>query len=353
MEAGLEPSCEGWLPLLAPHLPASLIEPAALGRLGSLMACLPATVSGAIEIRLGAATGPVDLSVRVDHPGEARSIARRLPLGDVERFLLHWERQRDTNLPFVWLEFDLPETGAEPRAPLAIPRIGEQAPEGWLLDTLLPTLREEAPAAPQLATIRRALSGLPAGARCCYVFDLRPRGTEAIRLSFSGLAAAAMPERLEQLDRPDLARSLAPALPLVEGADRREINFDVDDKGAIEPRIGLEISYATWPGRDPRWPRLFDRLVEAGLCQPEKRDALLAWPGHDSRRTAPDLWPAPSALADSHLVRWISHVKLVCVPDQAIEAKVYLLFGLWTRGRDGRLKEGATGLEAAAGTAVA
>ena len=157
-----------------------------------------------------------------------------------------------------------------------------------------------------------------------------------------------MPGFLEKVGRPDLAQPVAEALPFMAESDRRELNFDVDGEGNIAPRVGLEISFAAWPGSDPRWPRLFDRLVAAKLCEDTKRLAAFAWPGHDSRQTAPGVWPAAAAYAKSHLLRWISHVKLVCVPGRAMEAKVYLVFGLWTRGRDGRLKEGPAGLEATA-----
>jgi hypothetical protein len=344
-DANPEPACDQWLPLLAAHLPASLVAPEARDRLAGLMPHLPATASEAIEIPLGSGDRQVDLGVRVSHPAEARWIARWIRPADAGRFLLSWAEKPDPGVQFLWLEFDLPSTGADPRAPLLIPHIGRHVSEDGLLNGVLRSLRRSPPTPPQLATVRRALGSLPPGSHCSYVFDLRPRGTEAVRLSFANLTAAAMREWLVQLGRPDLARAAQEAAGFVEEADRCDMSFDIDTDGAIGPRVGIEISFGTWPGKDQRWPRLFDRLVDTELCSAPKREAVLAWSGYDSRKTAPALWPPAPLFANSYLVRWISHVKLVCVPGCPMEAKVYLLFGLWTRGPEGRLKEGAAGLD--------
>ena len=57
------------------------------------------------------------------------------------------------------------------------------------------------------------------------------------------------------------------------------------------PRVGMEGSFSRLPRREPRWRELLDRLVARGLCPPEKRDALLAWPGYDTFWSASGAWP--------------------------------------------------------------
>lgn len=346
MGANLGFNCRAWLPLLTPHLPEHLVDSASLERLADLMECLPGTVLGAIEVRLEPGQGPVDLGIRLSTPGEARQMASRsLPL-HVREYLLHWARTHDSLLPYTWLEFDLPTVGADP-APVLISRIAQRTDPDWLLDVLLPALRGRPPYPAQRAMLLRALEGLPEQAWCCYAFDLQSRGTEAVRLSFSGVRPHSMPDQLKQLGRPDLAQALSAAVTMTKDNGLFELNFEVDADAEIRSRVGFEMSFKQWPGNDPKWQDLFVRLVDAGLCAPEKGEAALAWSGYDSPRRAPGLWPEREELARTFLVRWISHVKLVCIPGQPLEAKAYLLFALWTRSPQGRLKEGAAGLESA------
>jgi hypothetical protein len=61
-----------------------------------------------------------------------------------------------------------------------------------------------------------------------------------------------------------------------------------------------------------------DHLVKCGLCLPERRDALLAWPGYEVRTLRHELWP-------SWLIRRVNCVKLVHEPDREAQAKAYLL----------------------------
>ena len=49
------------------------------------------------------------------------------------------------------------------------------------------------------------------------------------------------------------------------------------------------------PGREPRWGALLDHLVANGLCTPEKREALLSYPGYTDEETATVPWPAGAA----------------------------------------------------------
>jgi hypothetical protein len=333
-------ACDRWFSLLAPHLPGDVADRAALERLQVVMAGLPGSVSGAIEIRLGASEKSVDLAVRISNPAEARQIAAWIQPDYVQQFLSDWAREPDPRIPFLWLEFDLPPQEADLHSPLMISRIVREAEPLWLVEDLLPAIRGRALTPSQRQLALRSLEELSGRAYCCYAFDLQARGTDLFRLSFTDLMPADMPSYLERLGRPDLAREILLALELVPDGDLYEMNFDVNARAEIGSRIGIEVSFQKWPGRDPRWEALLDRLTAEGLCCPEKRSAVLSWFGYDSPRIARDRWPLVSGPPDAFLIRWISHFKLACLPGRSLEAKAYLSFGLWTRSSDGRLKEG-------------
>jgi hypothetical protein len=121
---------------------------------------------------------------------------------------------------------------------------------------------------------------------------------------------------------PHTVKPVEEIVPLFEGVERIHLSFDIGEE--ISPRIGIEGSFLRLPHRETRWAELFERLIERGLCSPEKRDAALAWPGYDSFRTARDRWPA-GAGSRNVCVRSLSHVKVVSRPEREPEAKVYLL----------------------------
>jgi hypothetical protein len=223
-----------------------------------------------------------------------------------------------------WLEFDLARgrSGAGLPAPVVCAEVERGSDPVQVLDELFPHLD----AAWRTRTLH-CLAEIPPPARLLYLFDLSPRGTPALRLEILGLAPEAAPTR-RYLDKvaPQLAPVVAAAAPLVAGAERPHLSFDVGPDG-IGARAGLEASFVKWPHREPRWRELFDRLVEHGLCAPEKRDAVFAWPGQETFWSAPARWPAAAAGTRGVCVRALSHVKIVARPGRAPEAKVYLLFG--------------------------
>ena len=108
--------------------------------------------------------------------------------------------------------------------------------------------------------------------------------------------------------------------------------------------MGIEASFPGWTGEGSPWPGLLARLVEAGLCSPEKRAAALVWSGYDSARRRPDAWPVAAVGEGGFLVRWLSHVKLVCGPATA-GGRLCLLFGYHVRMPGGRLVLGGHAAE--------
>ena len=325
----MQPVCDDWLAFVRPWLAPALVDETAYERLRGVARRLPGDGLAALEIRLAAGSGPVDLSLKLSEPSHVRGVADALP-SPHRQLLRRWEAGELPSIPSLWLEFDL-DLAAD-RSPDVLPdpvvcaEIASGADSGWIVDTLLPEMRGAPLGSHQRELAWRVLSAVPSPARPLYVFDLSPRGADAIRLEILGLQLEALPGFLGGV-APDLAPAVAAAAPLLSGTERPHLSLDVTHEG-IAPRAGLEASFVRGPHREPRWKNLFDRLIERGLCDPGKREAVFAWPGQESFWAAPGRWPAETAGTHGICVRAVSHVKLVVHPGRAPEAKVYLLFGL-------------------------
>jgi hypothetical protein len=314
-----------WLGVLAPRLVPPLFDPEMVGRLRRLAMRLPGGCQGTLETRLSPGAAPVDLSLRLRTADEARDLAARLP--SMEGFLLRWAAGALAPVRSIWLEFDLDREpdGDRPPAPVVCAKLPHGIDPGWLTDTLLPALQGRPLPAGQRALILACLEALPASASLLYIFSLRARGSEAIRLEIFGLEPAAMLGYLRSL-APETASAVEEVSTIFAGVERLHLSFDVT--AAILPRIGIEGSYPHQPSREPRWATFFERLVRRGLCAPEKRDAALAWPGYDTFWTVPERWPVAEIGPGGFCVRALSHLKVVCAPGREPEAKAYLIFGV-------------------------
>lgn len=313
-----------WLGVLEPRLVEPFFGPATVERLRRVAAGLPGECQGTLETRLAPEGGPVDLSLRLRTAAEAHGLAARLP--SVEGFLLRWSEGALAPVRSAWLEFDLDreQEGAGLPAPVVCAKLPKEAEAGWITDTLLRALQGRPLPAGQRTRILSCLRSLPSAASLLYVFSLRARGSDAIRLEIFGLEPAAMLGYLRSL-APETVPAVAEISTIFEGVERLHLSFDVTD--AVLPRIGIEGSFPRQPAREPRWEAFFARLVRRGLCSPEKRDAALAWPGYDTFWTAAGRWPITELGARGLCLRTLSHLKVVCRPDHEPEAKAYLVFG--------------------------
>lgn len=324
----MRPVCDDWLTFVRPRLAPALVDETAYERLRGVARRLPGDGLAALEIRLAAGSGPVDLSLKLSEPSRVRGLADALP-SPHRQLLRRWEAGELPAVTSFWLEFDLDfaadcASGGLP-APVVCAEIASGAEPDWVVETLLPEMRGTPLDSHQKELALRVLTAVPPPARPLYAFDLSPRGSDAIRLEILGLEPEAMPDFLGRV-APDLAPAVAAAASLFAGAERPHLSLDITPEG-IAPRAGLEASFVRGPHREPRWKDLFDRLIDQGLCDPEKREAVFAWPGQESFWAAPGRWPAETAGLHGICVRAVSHVKLVVRPGRAPEAKVYLLFG--------------------------
>lgn len=310
------PTCRDWLSVLRPHLKEPLFPPCAVDRLFSAAGDLPGDCLGILEARLGSAPAPIDLSIRLLDSTQARRMAERVSSPHLRSFLARWPE----GIRSVWLEFDLDR---EPD-PVPCAKLTPEASPFWIADSLLPLLHGRPLAERQRDRFLSCHCEIPTSGRLLYVFSLHPRGIDAVRMEIYGLEPGKILDYLGRI-APDSLPQVSEIAPLFEGVERIHLSFDTAPEGVL-PRIGLEGSFPHLPRHEPRWKELFGRLTERGLCSPEKRDTILAWPGYETFWTAPTAWPVEAVGARGFCVRGLSHVKVVCHPDREPEAKAYLSF---------------------------
>ncbi len=262
--------------------------------------------------------GPIDLSLRVKEPDEALRLAQIALPSRIRSFLSRWAGADASLSPVhsIWLEFDLDREEEGLPAPLVCAKLFPDAAPERLTGSLFPALQGKPLIPGQRELVERCHRAIPAPAYLLYAFSLLARGSNAVRLEIFGLDPAGIVSYLETV-APEAVPWVAGEAALFEGVERIHLSLDLGEE--VLPRIGIEGSFARLPGREPRWRELFERLVSRGLCDPGKRDAMLAWAGSDS-------WPA-----GGFCFRKPSHVKVVCRPGREPEAKAYLLFGYLPR----------------------
>lgn len=330
----------------------SLVAEGAWHGIRALAALLPAPLVRAfyLECRLHADMAPVDWIVRVEEPGRdilaGRNPRLRLPESlrmdpvwtQVARLCAAWadEPLLRRVVSHLWLEFDLglgppPPGGSVPR-PSVFAAIDQRAVKGlgasgWslLLDQLVQHLGADDAGSPaRHRALRAVLARLPADAEIPYVGFMLARPVPAVRIYLLGGTPASIAERMHGLGWPG-ARSEVTALlerfgglPVGVAPEISMAHLDVDRD--VLPRAGIEFRFARRPqlsGTLAETPFL-ERLVELGLCTGEKRDGMLAWPGHSVGVLPHELWR-------SVIARRVNCVKLLHEPGRPPEAKGYLL----------------------------
>jgi hypothetical protein len=316
------PSLNEWLAVVEPHLAVTLVGEMAQRRLTNAARYLPADCRGIIEVRLAPGEMAADLSVRLDQPDQALRMVAQLREPHIREFLTRWAEKEGSREP-VWLEFDLHSDSPCLPSPLVIAALPLQVDPVELADSLLPALHGKGLSVAQKETVLLCARALPSSANIMYAFSLRSRPDEPVRLDFVRLGEE---ERREFLARvaPHLGPLMEELAPHMAGTERPHLSFDIGS--VISSRVGMDGSFILQPNREPRWTELLDRLVERGLCTPEKRDGVLAWAGYDSLRTAPEQWPAESRGANNFCVRALSHIKIVGEVGRPPHAKAYLAF---------------------------
>jgi hypothetical protein len=350
---------------VSPYLSEALVSPASRADLESLARLLPRHLVGlCLECRLGESEARADLSLRFGSSDGGREIlaGRGHVAGPsagllghpiwarVHRFSREWASPRSplyTRLDHVWLEFDV--AGPPPRVPVPsvflLPADAEQWSEGpstfagsatdlhhVMVRTALPLLIGSAVPEGTDQKLLECLIQLPSGSRLYSLGLMLARRARGIRFSAIGIPPSRVPDYLRGVGWTGAIQEIEAIIARFAGlADLAIINLDIDD--TVQPGIGLEFFFRrrAEPDGDPRFTLFGDLLTESGLCLPDKRAGVLAWPGCAPHMVAPRTWPESlvstsfGSLAVSSIVnRALSHFKVSYHPDRPLQAKAYL-----------------------------
>ncbi len=240
-----------------------------------------------------------------------------------------------------WLEFDMPESKSDVSVPSVFfgpEKISQDASQdlmtqyAWLVNDALPLLRGQPVSKGVEHQILNCIEKIPQGASLFQVGTMLSRSTNDVRLYINKIHPRSIISYLNALGWSDEKNNFRTLIADLERrADRFVLSYDVTTNG-IGPRIGLECSFEeNRYHEETRWEDLFDYLVKKRMCLPQKRDALLQYPGveHPDDFSGGIMKPFISIsqhledIFSGSLVRYISHVKVVYRPGQHLEAKAY------------------------------
>lgn len=254
----------------------------------------------------------------------------------IHHFCTEWAREGSAlhqDVPFIWLEFDLPPGSRGPAEPflffctqrdfLTSPfgylkaltgDVTTQARQLRLIDDGLSLLLGQRPWPAVLDRVSTCLAALPLAGHLLHVAPLSLRSLDAVRLVLTlprgevltYLQAVEWPGRLDEV------RSLLEGLH----AESPMVGIQLDVGAVVGGTLGMQFYFS---GPDARWTTLIDALVDRGLCAPSKRGAAVSWPGKETVTLSSRAWPVG--------LRRELEIKLVCRPDQPPLAKAYFGMG--------------------------
>jgi hypothetical protein len=343
MSGSVRWSLDDYLRVVEPRLPSTLVSPESFARLRALAVRLPPQSMVGFECRLAGNTEDADFAVALpaDSPG-MKQFAGHGPQNLLLAELLTnpiWQRvcalcarasgphsALDDRLGTVWLEFDAHHQHLGVPVPNVLFGLPpeEQGRAGGgrqVAEAALELLTGEPLPCGLRDTLGRSFSGLPSGAHVFQVGVMLGRQVSGVRVCVTNLSLDGIVDYLDRLgwtgQRDDMIDALS---PFTDRALRLALGIDVGE--AIMPRIGIEcyLHNGHRTRIEGHWIEFLDLLVACGMCCPDKRDALLLWPG---QTTARFLWPVTFALG-------LNHIKLIYQPSCPLQAKAYFGFACVT-----------------------
>jgi Rps23 Pro-64 3,4-dihydroxylase Tpa1-like proline 4-hydroxylase len=361
-----ENSLTEYLALVKPHVPEPLIDADHWADIEAIARWIPSPITNffGFECRLGDPTPQADFLLAIG----AKEAGQRILAGQSPRYPLYtdllkvpvWQQvQQFTttwldegsdlhgNVNNLWLEFDVDENAdgnaAEPPMPscffgtqtiLVNPDADKPNAEPshqWVTQTAIPQLQGYPLEADLQQRLLICLDALPIGAHVFQVGLMLARRVNLVRLCLRNITPAQVLSYLQTLNWPGSTEARSPhLLKLSDLADRVDVDLDVSPQG-ICPKLGFECYLQAQPKHNPAWGKFLDYLVAEGWCLPQKRDALLSYPGFVRERDNPDRWPPhlrklAQFLGDGKegvFFRGLHHIKLVFHTDHMVEAKAY------------------------------
>lgn len=327
---------------LRPRIPESLLAGQGWDRLLDRVGGLPAAAASAcgFELRLGEPEPAADLSVIVAPGPVARhhiSKGEAAPPASTESWLgtvLAGASGPDDWIDWVMLVgYDVAEHPGRHASPAIYlsPLLSRRAGGPALAPELIAATVGRA-AGGGNARIRRALvracNALPSGAEVAFVAVAPNRTPKSVKLIVAGVTA---PQLAPLLDRTGWEGSIGCVHQLLSGMrdvsapDRFMLSLDLTEAGAL-PRLGFEMYPAHLNGADNRallatwlsstnsdWSGFLARLVDMGLCLPEKSSGLSSWTKRHNIYGTGGVY---------RLHMGINHIK-IAVAGERLQAKAY------------------------------
>jgi len=336
-----------------PHLSAELVSKDRLPWIIDLVRRLPPVHAGGFECRLGAGNPHVDFQQRIlaidDEPRILTEHIAGSMIGSSEvwhrigQFCEQWMRpttQLHRGVASVWLEFDhqdRPSAFPEPSFFLSFKhtRKHQRTPEEMLaiIESSLNLLAGTVLTGPLEANIRRCVEAIPTGAVVGDLGVMLSRRADVVRLNIAKITPGDINPYLDHIGWTGAISSGETAVACLKySTDRISLCLDVGSR--IYPGFGLEGFLYNQPEKEPRWISILDDLVGRGLCAPDKRKALLAWPGFTDPTKCESPWPCNLIIQSLlekpdrfiAISRQLSHIKMVCPPAHPPQAKGYFGF---------------------------
>jgi hypothetical protein len=239
----------------------------------------------------------------------------------------------------IWFEFDAEQLLSE----VPIPNIfihpvsihtfssKEISQHKWLIQTALPLLTGRRLSKMIQQRITNSIQKLPSEASLFQTGIMLSRATSSVRLVIKRMHPNQIIPYLNSIGWSDETNGLSSLLDELEKyVTRIVLHIGVGEK--IDNKIGIECSfYPDLYNQETRWSDFLAYLTEKGLCRPEKKSALLCFPGVEQEDMNDDFdlksymtaVKIPENNFSRALVRYISHVKLSYEPNYPLEAKVY------------------------------
>ena len=313
---------DGFVAVMRPGLPESLLSTARCAEVSALAARLPPGRGCILEFWLGRdGETPVDFQGYWE-AGEGGALAEAAPLESpawdaARRLFAAWGGDESVHAG-LWLEFDLRDPALGSLTPrLGFARSGLDGYAGALESSFRLLSGRPLPREAR-ATVERGLAALRGGT--IYGTGFAPCPDYApLRWC---VKYPSLDEAFAFLERMEWRGDLAAARRLFPAADAGvALNVDLGD--GLGPKIGVE-----YPARGTRG--LLDELAARGLCRADEAEALRA--PDVLHRQSRHRGPWPEALADmaaltggeSRLAQSLGHVKLVFQDGSLRAAKAYV-----------------------------
>ncbi len=359
----IENSLIDYLKLLKPNIPSQLISSENWGKIETVAGVLPRAITSffGFECPLRIEEAHADFLICADAKEAGRQILAdenySITLPDlltqhpvwnqIRDFSSSWNR--DTSALFkqvnnIWLEFDIDRTSTIPIPSCFFgpnPIFSKQSidsdnsdglhPDRWISQSALKLLLARNLPTKIEDKLFQCFDLLPEGAYVFQIGVMLARQSDLVRICIRDISPTQIVDYLTQINWQGSIVELKNVLDRLSNfVDRIDLDIDVGE--VVFPKIGLECYLKNQPDFEPRWLSFLNYLVETELCQPQKRNALLDYPGYIRASRDRELWPINllklssflGAQYEQVLFRGLHHIKVVYQTEQPLQAKAYL-----------------------------